>query len=126
MPIRPSAAGEIRRLIDALGEPDAIRREAAIARLAVIGPRAVDHLLQEYNGAAPAAQAAMLRALELIADPRALPVARTALDAAQTEVAIAAAGALRALMAANTPQPARDALDALVARALDWRQPAPI
>lgn len=121
MPIRPSAGGEIRRLIDALSEDD-VSREAAIARLAVIGPRAAEHLLHEYASAPPRVKAGMLRALEGAADPRALPVARTALDDKDEDVAIAAAGILRALL--GDAHVSRDALDVLVARALDTRQPA--
>lgn len=119
MPIRPSAGAEIRRLIDALSEDD-VRREAAIARLAVIGPRATEHLLQEYGSAPPRVKAAMLRALEVVADPRALPIARTALDDTDENVAIAAIGMLRGLLADR--HVSRDALDALVARALDNHQ----
>jgi hypothetical protein len=122
MPIRPSSSAEIRRLIDALGGTDDVRREAAVARLAVIGPRAVEHLLQEYPKASTArARAGMLRALEAAGDPRAVPVARAALDdpASSPEIVSAAIGVLRAFLGAVQPAVARDALDALVTVALD-------
>lgn len=111
-------------MIDALSDPDDVRREAAIARLAVIGPRASEHLLQECASAPPRAKAGMLRALEAAADPRALPIARTALDDHDEDVAIAAVGMLRSLL--GDAQVSRDALDALVARALDQQQPTAI
>ena len=127
MPIRPSSAAEIRQLIDALGAADDVRRESAVARLAVIGPRAVEHLLQEYPKATTArARAGMLQALEAAGDPRAVPLARAALDTAASapEVVSAAIGALRAFLGAVQPAVARDALDALVAVALDPARPA--
>ena len=48
MVIKASAAAEIRALVDALGADDDVQREAAIARLGVIGPRAVDQLTDAY------------------------------------------------------------------------------
>jgi hypothetical protein len=124
MPIRPSSSAEIRRLIDALGAEEEVARESAVARLAVIGPRAVEHLLQEFPTAAPRLRAGMLRAFEASGDARALPLARGALVDAVPETAAAALGVLRALL--NSPQPkvARDALDAVVATAMDTAQPA--
>lgn len=120
--IRASAAAEIRQLLDALADPDEIVRESAIARLAVIGPRAAERLLLDYPSAPPGARAGMLRALEALAEPRALPLARAALadssaeaaDAAQAGVAV-----LRAFLTSADAAAARDALDALVAAALD-------
>ena len=51
MVIKASAASEIRQLIAALGAEDDVRREAAIARLAVLGARAVDRLIAAYESA---------------------------------------------------------------------------
>jgi hypothetical protein len=119
MPIRPSAGAAIRPLIDALGGDDEVTRESAVARLAVIGPRAVEALLQAYAGAPARRQSGILRALEAVTDPRALPIARTALNSHQTELAVAAIGVLRAFLTSATPEIARDALDAIVATALD-------
>ncbi len=124
MPIHPSSSAEIRRLIDALGADDEVARESAVARLAMIGPRATDHLLRHYPAAAPRLRAGMLRAFEGLADARALPVARTALADASPENVIAAIGVLRAFLNAPHPALARDALDAVVATALDTRRPA--
>ena len=121
MPIRPSAGGEIRRLIDALSDPDDVRRDSAIARLAVIGPRAVEHLLDRYGAVAPRGKAGILRAFELMPDARALAPARAALEDQNEDVAIAAVAALRSLL--TTEQVSRDALDALVAHAVEAGHP---
>ncbi len=64
-----------------------------MARLTVIGARAVERLLAAADSSAGAgARAAALSALEGIADPRALPVALAALDHPDATVASAAAG----------------------------------
>lgn len=124
MPIRPSSGVEIRQLIESLGETDEVTRESAVARLAVIGARAADHLLLAFASAPPGTRAGMLRAFEAIGDPRALPIARAALADPSPENVSAAIGVLRAFL--NSPQPARarDALDAVVATALDTARPA--
>jgi hypothetical protein len=126
MPIHPSSGAEIRQLIAALGGADDVAREAAIARLSVIGARAVDYLLDAFEAADAVARAAILRALEAVADPRALPVARRALDDRSAPVQAAAAGAVRALLSSARPEVARDALDALVAVALDAARDAAV
>jgi hypothetical protein len=124
MPIRPSAGGEIRQLIEALGAADELRRESAVARLRVIGSRAVDRLLGEYPTAPAQVRVGILRVLESIADPRTIAIARTALDDESPEVAVAAVGTLRALMKGTHAGAARDALDALLARAASAGRPS--
>ena len=119
MPIRPSATAEIRQLIAALGTEDEVAREAAIARLAVLGGRAVEHLLQEFPAAPRRTRVGMLRAFEAAGDPRALPVVRTALQDGSAAIQTAAIGALRVFLSSNQPDAARDALDAVVAVAID-------
>jgi hypothetical protein len=94
-----------------------VQREAAIARLAVIGPRTVDHLLQAYTNATTRGRVGILRALEAIADPRALTPACDALSAGPADASLAAVGVLRGLLA--TTEAAKDALDVLVAAALN-------
>src|SRR5919106_1336099 len=121
MPIRPSSGAEVKPLIAALGGTDDVQREAAIARLAVIGPRAIEHLLQAYPSANLRSRTAILRTLEAIADARALPIARDALDSGSPELSLASAGTLRALLA--NADAAKDALDALVSAALDGNRP---
>jgi hypothetical protein len=129
MPIRPSSSAEIRQLIDALGGTDDVRREAAVARLAVIGPRAVEHLLQHYAKAGTTrTRAGMLRALEASGDARAVPLARASLadPSSSAEIVSAAIGVLRAFLGAVQPSVAREALDALVTVALDHGRPADV
>lgn len=119
MTIRPSSSAEIRQLIAALGGADDVERETAVARLAVIGPRAVEHLLQEFSASSGRARAGMLRALEAAADPRTLPLARASLQDGSAAVQAAAIAVLRALLSSPRSETSRDALDALVAVALD-------
>src|SRR5436190_22328304 len=79
-PIKASNAAEIRQLIAAVGTTDDVRREAAIARLAVIGARAVDGLLKAYKSTSDREmRIAILRALEPSGDGRTMAVARQAI-----------------------------------------------
>lgn len=105
--------------MDALAGSEAVRREAAIARIAVIGPRAIDRLIAAYGRApAPDVKVCILRALEGIGDSRALPVACHALQGGG-DAAVAAAAVLRPLLNAANPTTAATALDALVEVTLD-------
>jgi hypothetical protein len=119
MVIKASAAGEIRQLISSLGSDDDVRREAAIARLAVIGRRAVDRLIAAYDSTGDrATRIAVLRALEPAGDGRMVPMARKALSEGG-DLAVAAAEALRGLLDSPDGPTGAKALDALVAAALD-------
>ena len=119
MVIKASAASEIRALVSALAADDEVRREAAIARLAVIGARAVDALGRTYDARPDArTRVAVLRALESIADPRTAGIARRALGE-EVGVALASIAALRSLLDSPHGPTGTDALDALVATALD-------
>ena len=117
MAIKPSASAEVRALIVSLSNDDPTVRETAIARLAVIGARAVDRLIEHYAAAPVDARVAVLRTLEAIGDPRALPLARTAL-AEGGDVAVAAAGTLRPLLESPGESTAGEALDLLISAAL--------
>lgn len=119
MPIRPPAGTEVRQLIRGLADANSVTRESALARLAVIGSRAIEQLLREYPEAGPDLRPGILRALEAAADPRALPIARDALKAASPEASLAAVGVLRALLKSARGEISTAALDALVAVALD-------
>src|SRR5436190_12263060 len=120
MVIKASSAAEIRQLVDALSGPDDVRREAAAARLRVIGPRAIDRLLGAYSKAPTAAvRVTILRVLEPIADARCVAPARAAATANDGDVAAAGAALLRGLVDAADPRVANDALEALIAVALD-------
>ena len=120
MSIKPSAGSEIRTLVEALGAGDEIKKEAAIARLAVIGGRAIERLTRLFDQPTTGrdTRVAILRVLERTADPRTLAVAVRGLDAGG-DVAIAAAAALRPLLTAATADTSAKALDALVRVALD-------
>lgn len=119
MVIKASAASEIRQLVAALGDNDEVRREAAIARLAVIGARAVDALRRAYDSAPDrATRVAVLRALESIGDGRTVAVARRAI-ADGGDPAVAATSALRSLLDSPHGPTGTGALDVLVATALD-------
>ena len=74
MPIRKSSAASIDALAADLTSESPVTREAAIARLTVIGPRAVDSLVAIVSRPekGPTARAAALRALEALGDARAL------------------------------------------------------
>jgi hypothetical protein len=119
MVIKASAATEIRQLIAALGGDDDVRREAAIARLTVIGARAVDGLRRAYEDTSDRdTRVALLRALEPIGDRRTVAIARGAI-AEGGDLALAAAAALRVLLDSPHGPTGTDALDILVATALD-------
>jgi hypothetical protein len=119
MVIKASAASEIRQLIGALGGGDEVRREAAIARLAVIGARAVDGLRRAYASAENRdTKVAVLRALESTGDGRTIAIARQAITEGG-DVAAAGAAALRGLLDSPHGPTSTDALDVLVATALD-------
>jgi hypothetical protein len=118
MVIKASAASEIRGLVQALSGKDDVRRESAIARLAVIGGRAVPQILTAYRANSDrAGRLALLRALEPIADPRVARVAREAL-AEGGDLAVAATAILRELLDTTEGEVAAEALDALMAAAL--------
>lgn len=95
MTIRASAARKIETLIADLSGADSVAREAAIARLTVIGSRAVERLLRVLQSSnEPLVRISALRALEGIGDPRSLgPALQTAghRDPAVATAAIAVA-----------------------------------
>ncbi|HEY2905568.1 MAG TPA: HEAT repeat domain-containing protein [Vicinamibacterales bacterium] len=115
-PTRPIA-----RLVADLASENAIDREAAVARLTVIGSRAVGRLLPVVETqAAPVARVAALRALEAIGDARGLEAIVRAIDDRDADVSVAAIVAARGfLRGAHGPA----ALDRLTAAALDRERP---
>lgn len=121
MVIKASAAAEIRALVDALSGPDEVHREAAVARLAVIGPRAIERLTDAYRTSrSRETHLAILRALEAIGHDRSAPIARAAILEGG-DVGVAAAAVLRPLLSSPHGSTAAEALDALMAAALDTR-----
>lgn len=121
MAIRASASLEVRRLIGDLEGGDPVRRDAAVARLAVIGTRAVRQILEHLASAsAPGSATWLLQALEAIPDPRAVDPVLDALTSDDPGVRVAAIRAARGLL--SLPQGPR-VLDRLTALALDMGRP---
>lgn len=117
MVIRASSRQAIDALIADLSSHDEVAREAAVARLTVIGPRAADRLVRVVDSGAPAAaRAAALQVLEASADPRGLEPALRALADRHPDVASAAAAAARVFL---TGPNGHSAVDRLTATALD-------
>ena len=105
-------------------EVDDIRREAAVARLAVIGARAVGHLLEALGADPPApTRVAILRALEAIGDRRALPALERLTDS-DPRTALAAVAVACAFLTSDDRAAARTAFEGLTALALDRTRPA--
>ena len=91
MAIKPSAGRQIDALIAQLSSDSVSTREAAVARLTVLGARTVDKLIALVESGAPGlTRAAALQTLEAIASPRAIDVALNALDDHDPAVAAAA------------------------------------
>ena len=99
MPIRASSAKQIDALIASLSAENSVTRETAVARLTLLGARAVERLIDATGSLPlPAARTAAWRALEAIGDPRALEPALATLASRDPEpdVAAAAVGVARA------------------------------
>jgi hypothetical protein len=121
MVIKASAAAEIRALVEALGGTDEVHREAAVARLAVIGPRAIERLTDAYRTSrSRETHLAILRALEAIGHHRSAPIAHAAMVEGG-DVGVAATAVLRPLLSSTHGSIAAEALDALMAVALDTK-----
>ena len=83
MAIRRSSSADVAALIADLrsSTEDDSRRETALARLAIIGRRAVSHILKSLATSADLEErAALLLALERIPDPRAVDAVLAALE----------------------------------------------
>ena len=98
MPIRASSSRQIDSLIANLSAENAVTRETAVARLTLLGARAVERLIAATDSMPPIARTAAWRALEAIGDPRALEPALASLASSdlEPEVAAAAVGVARA------------------------------
>jgi HEAT repeat protein len=120
--IKLSAARQIDALIAELSSNRASSREAAVARLTLLGTRTVGRLIALIESATPGpARAAALQALEAIASPRAIDVALNALDDEDAAVAFAAVSTAKTFL--DSPRGA-DVIDRLTGVALDpLRQP---
>jgi hypothetical protein len=122
MVIKASSSREVDALASDLASPSALKRDGAIARLAVIGARAVGRVLDvATDRSSPViARAAAFRALEAIADSRALAPALAATADPDAGVAAAAVGVARVFL--NDPADV-NALDHVTAVALDRERP---
>jgi HEAT repeat protein len=126
--IRSSASQEVRRLVADLTAPDAVgttRHDAALARLAVIGTRAIRQILDALSASERAdGRVSLLQALETTPDPRCVEPVLALLAATEPpEVRLAAARTARGLL--SLPQGAA-VLDRLTAIVLDRTEPAPL
>ena len=120
MAIRPSSAKEIDALVADLGAGQDATRDAAIARLTIIGARAVERLAAVVgSSASAAARTAALHAIEAIGDPRARTAVLEALADPNAAVAAAAAAAARRYLRGRH---GAEALDRLTQTALDRRR----
>lgn len=117
------ATGDIDRLIADLQSSDSIRRDAAVARLRILGNRALPRLIDLVAAHESAAVRALaLDALEGLDDVRAIDVAFDALRDGDIEVVIAALGVLRRWVAEETGTRLLDAITAItVDRSRDAR-----
>lgn len=118
MPITSSSARQVDTLIADLRTDDSVRRDAAVARLMVIGPRAVDRLIgvASDDTEPSAARVSALRALEGIGEPRALAPAMAIVRRDPVDVAVAAVAVIRGFL---TSEDGLTALDVLTTVTLD-------
>ena len=126
MAIKASSSKLVESLLADLSAGSAATREDAVARLTVLGPRAVERLVALVaSSAPPLARAAALRALEAIGDPRALTPALAILGNAAAEPALGAAavGVARVFLRGRRGAAAVDRLTAVV---LDRGRPEPL
>ena len=98
MAIKASSSRQIDALIADLAAVSDVARDTAVARLTLLGARAVERLIAAAADGAPEARAAAWRALEAIGDARALAPALALLAAPDRDptVSVAAAGIARA------------------------------
>jgi hypothetical protein len=91
-----SRANEVDRLIADLQSSDPVRRDASVARLRVLGTRAVPRLAKFIAATeTESARAIALSALDGIDDPHVVDIALKALASVDTDSVIAALGVLR-------------------------------
>lgn len=127
MPIVASRSGDIQSLIAQLGDPRGARRDSAVARLTLLGARALPPLLASLPAAAAVARLGTLNVLASLHDSKALPAVLPLLDDPDERVACLAAevaaslpdpraiGPLSRALASSRPSLRRAAASALVA-----------
>jgi hypothetical protein len=121
VPVRASSATQIDTLIADLAGVSDVKRDAAVARLSVIGARAVERLVDlGQSGSSPLARVAAFRALEAIGDVRGLEAALRAAADRDAGVATAAVGVARVFIRGEHSV---RVVDRLTGVALDQRRP---
>jgi hypothetical protein len=124
--IQRSSSAQTARLVDDLIGTDPVRREAAMARLAIVGERAVERLLAVLSDSLPPdATVVVLRVLESIGSPRGLTAALPRLDSATDAIAVAAVGVVRPHLRSADDRVAAQSLAALTTVALASRRSDP-
>lgn len=119
MPILPSRQREAKELIAGLGDSRAARRDAAVARLTLLGERCVPPLIAASDSPEAVVRAGALDALDRIRSRRALPAFLAHLADPDPRVAGRAVEALGRLHADG----AQEAFEPLVALLLDEERP---
>jgi len=116
--IYPSSAREIDALIADLGARSSVTRESAVARLTLVGARAVERLTSviDQEDGSTASRVAALRALEGVDDSRALGPALRAAVCPNADIAAAGVAVIRTFV--RGPQSVA-AVDGLAAIALN-------
>jgi hypothetical protein len=111
------------RLIADLESPDPVRREASVARLRVLGPRAFQRLARFIGSSrTSSARALAITALDGLEDPHAIEIALTALGATDIETVVAALTVLRSWVPRESGTRLLEAITAIaVDRARDAR-----
>ncbi len=110
MPIVPSRSREIQERLAELGSARPASRDSAIARLTLLGERAVEPLLETLRLGSPVARMGAIKVLEQLRPARALPALLAQLSAGEGEIVAAAAGAIAALGSAKAVVPLSKAL----------------
>ena len=100
MPIVASRSGDIQRLISQLDDARGARRDSAVARLTLLGERALPPLLASLPAATALARLGALSVLESLHDSKALPAVLRLIDDPDVRVAC-----LAAEVAASLPDP---------------------
>lgn len=122
MVIKTSAAREITRLMAQLLGENEVAREAAVARLTILGSRAVDPLIDAlWADVRPEVRVTLLRTLEAIGDRRTLGPALKLLETSTGDllVALAAVAVVRGHLESARADETERAFDALARIALD-------
>lgn len=128
MVIKRSSSVQVSRLLaDLLGE-DAVAREAAAARLAILGPRALDRLLAVLSapGLSSATVVTVLDVLERMGAPRGAAAAEPWTASTDRSVALAAIAVIRRALRSDDEAASTRAIERLVSLALDPSRPAEV